>query len=110
MRLGLATTLAALALTGCSASTSSDDPEPDVEDDIAAEVMCEEFVKDRLKAPATAEFSDQHAESIGEQRWDVTGSVDSENSFGALIRSSYRCDIRYLGDDQWRAKTVKVSN
>lgn len=109
MRLGIATTLTAIALTSCSATTS-DEPEEDREDGIMAEIMCEEFVKDRLKAPATAEFSNQRAESIGDQRWDVTGTVDSENSFGALIRSNYRCDIRYVGDDKWRAKTVKVSD
>lgn len=72
MRLGIATILAALTLASCS-TTSSDEPEEDREDDIAAEVMCEEFVKDRLKAPATAEFTNQQANPIGDQRWDVTG-------------------------------------
>ncbi len=108
-RLGIVTALAALTLTSCSSTSSgSDDPDEDTRDDIAAEVMCEEFVKDKLKAPSTAEFTDQDATSTGQQRWDVTGAVDSQNGFGAMIRSTYRCDIRYLGDDQWRAKTVTV--
>lgn len=102
--------LAGLTLTACSTAGDSDTggPRPDKEDGTMAEVMCEEFVKDQLKAPATAEFSHQQHRETGEQRWDVTGTVDSENSFGALIRGSYRCDIRYLGKDQWRAKHVEV--
>ena len=100
-----------LLLSACSTSSEgggSDEPTVDKQDGIMAEIMCEEFVKKRLKAPTTAEFSNQEHRDIGKQRWDVTGSVDSQNGFGAMIRGSYRCDLRYLGDDQWRAKTVAV--
>lgn len=108
--LGLA--FCSILLASCSSggggSDEPDGPELDAQDGFMAEVMCEEFVKERLKAPATAEFSNQQHREIKDQRWDVTGIVDSENGFGALIRGSYRCDIRYLGDDNWRAKTVAV--
>lgn len=48
-----------------------------------------------LKAPATAEFSSANNTEISrvlgtEDQWFVRGYVDSENSFGAKIRSNYQ--------------------
>lgn len=62
-----------------------------------AEIACEKFVKDRLKAPSTAKFSNvQHTGGGG--RWTVTGAVDAQNSFGAMIRSNFTCSVRLDGD------------
>jgi hypothetical protein len=47
-----------------------------------AKVACENFVKDRLKAPSTADFS-HVTYSGGPSTWTVIGAVDAENSFGA---------------------------
>lgn len=54
-------------------------------------VRAQEAVRAKLKAPATASFP-----SCGEVKSDdngtrffVTGSVDSENSFGAKVRAQY---------------------
>lgn len=56
---------------------------------------CRVAVEDRLKAPATAEFSNETAEKAqGEDEYVVTGEVDSENGFGAMIRNSYTCKVR----------------
>jgi hypothetical protein len=69
---------------------------------------CRGFVSDRLRAPATAKFRDltsdgASADSTAENQFSVRASVDAENGFGALIRSSYRCEVTYLPDsDQWR--------
>lgn len=57
---------------------------------------CEGWVRDQLKAPSTAEFNDSQA--IGAGPWTVTGTVDAENSFGAMIRHSWTCEIRLDGD------------
>lgn len=48
--------------------------------------QCEGEVKERLKAPSTAKFE---SNATGGGPWTVTGTVDAENSFGAMIRSSY---------------------
>lgn len=108
MKQAIGILLAGLMVAGCT-TTGDSKKEKDNGDEIGAEVMCEEFVKDRLKAPSTADFSDEKARSLGGPRWDVSGSVDAENSFGAPIRMQFRCDLKYMGNDKWRAKTVAVN-
>ncbi|MFT3871063.1 MAG: hypothetical protein QM714_00220 [Nocardioides sp.] len=63
-----------------------------------AKVACRDWVKDRLKSPSSAKFSDEVVEPNGETRYEVTGSVDSENSFGAMIRNRYRCLVEHDGE------------
>lgn len=53
---------------------------------------CKVLVKDRLKAPATAQFSasyEQVQATGGTYRW--AGTVDAENSFGANVRTAFVC-------------------
>ena len=57
--------------------------------------QCEDLVKESLKAPSTAEF-DSSASGFG--TWTVTGTVDSENSFGAMLRSEFQCTVVVSGD------------
>jgi hypothetical protein len=63
-------------------------------DRYSARAGCQEFVERRLKAPSSADFSDW-SEAGGAGRWTVTGTVDSENSFGAKLprRSCARCTL-----------------
>lgn len=104
------TGIALVALAGlmgaCGASGEAGDGEPDEGDKFSAAVMCEEFVKDRLKAPATAEFDTEPGTKSG-KAWVVQGVVDSENGFGAMLRSDFTCRLRYAGDDEWQL--VKLS-
>lgn len=58
-----------------------------------------EALKAVLKAPATAQFSHERVTINPEKRQIiVSGSVDSQNSFGALLRSRY--ENVYLTDDK----------
>lgn len=57
--------------------------------------QCEERVKQLLKAPSTAEFT---TDASGGGAWTVTGTVDSENSFGAMLRSNFQCTVKITGD------------
>lgn len=61
------------------------------------EKACQEAVRDQLKAPATAEFQDVTVSAAGAGAWRVDGAVDSENSFGAQIRTSFSCDLTPSG-------------
>lgn len=79
-----------LATVGCSASGSN--PNNATE----AEAQCEGFANKRLKAPATAEYDLTAAESGGS--WTVTGTVDSENGFGAMIRGNVTCVLHFEDD------------
>lgn len=60
---------------------------------------CHDRVKEQLKSPGSADF-----EGLTEGSWTATyrgvnfsGWVDSENSFGAKIRSIYDCEVYYEG-------------
>lgn len=107
MRHLLAALVLPLALTGCSGVAA--ERELDAEGKEAQAVCEEEFVADRLKAPASAKFSDQTRTHLGQGHWRVNGTVDSENSFGAMIRGEYSCEIE-LSDDggRWLALDVTV--
>lgn len=58
-----------------------------------AKTYAELMVKDNLKAPSTAKFCnsarEMTAKNLGGAKWKVTGWVDAENSFGAMIRSDF---------------------
>ena len=61
---------------------------------------CQDAVRERLKSPASARFAgygDKTVNVIGDNPWIVGGVVDSQNSFGALLRSRYQCIIKREG-------------
>lgn len=49
-----------------------------------------------LKSPSTANFSTHLTEAKGNNEYWVAGYVDSQNSFGAMIRTTYGCVALYL--------------
>jgi len=60
--------------------------------EISAQIACENLVSDQLKSPATAEYNDK---AVGKgSRWTVTGTVDAQNGFGAMLRSSFQCVVK----------------
>ena len=70
-----------------------------------AEVQCQQLVTDRLIAPATADFVDVKTKAGSSPGELVTaGSVDSENAFGANLRSTFTCVTSFGGT------TVKTFN
>ena len=107
---------------------------PDVGSGSMAQVMCEDFVKQNLKAPSTADFGgflSNRTQAIflikelvdtalpdfdtstlrNEGIWSVTGSVDAENSFGANIRSEFFCALDYDRDaDTWHLLEISVDS
>lgn len=76
-----------------------------------AEMMAREFVKQRLKAPASAVFpanSRAAVTKLGMGRYQVISYVDSQNSFGANLRAPFVCTLRYLGGDQWKLEAISI--
>src|SRR5882672_11033891 len=56
--------------------------------------ICQKFVTERLKAPATADFQsngDADVRNMGGGKYRVFSFVDSQNSFGANIRTKFGC-------------------
>lgn len=56
-----------------------------------SQVACEDVVKENLKSPSTASFSNETASGTDGQ-YTVTGDVDSQNGFGATVRSHFTCE------------------
>lgn len=65
--------------------------------EVQAQRACEDQVREQLKSPSSASFSNITATGSGAS-WDVYGSVDAENAFGATIRSDFSCDVRFTGN------------
>ena len=74
-------------------------------------VMAGNFVKQRLRSPSTAKFPykpDAYSYA-GDCRHSIIGSVDSQNGFGAMLRSTFRVNMVYLpGEDKWRAEGLVI--
>jgi predicted RNA-binding Zn-ribbon protein involved in translation (DUF1610 family) len=67
-------------------------------DKFQAQADCESFVTKNLKAPSSAKFAPHSELTIlqkGNGFWTVVGYVDSQNSFGAMIRSRFICSVHY---------------
>lgn len=97
MKTGIALGLLSLLLASCGGSEPYDADNPR-----EAVAQCEGFADKRLKSPATAEYELNASETGGS--WTVVGTVDSQNGFGALVRSDVTCvlhfedDMAYLDD------------
>lgn len=63
-------------------------------------------VLDRLKSPASAIFvDDAEVEAVSSCFYKFKGSVDSQNSFGAMMRMSYRGSVI---DSDYKVISVSV--
>ena len=63
----------------------------------------EDFVEKQLKSPSTAKFpktfeKDKHITILSNNRYEINSWVDSQNSFGATIRTRFSCIIIFEGD------------
>lgn len=74
-------------------------PQPQI--DYAAIRGCKDAIRERLVAPSTAKFTDGPVWITStSQRFEV--SVDSQNGFGAMLRSEWECEY----DKQAKSYTV----
>lgn len=78
---------------------------------INAWVMAQEFVKDQLKSPGSADFGSafrdyqkpiEHVQMLGDKKYLVTGWVDAQNAFGAKLRSDFSVTIQDVGNERWK--------
>lgn len=74
-------------------------------------VMSQKFVKRDLKSPSTASFPYKPiaSSSLGECKFRIKAYVDSQNGFGATIRSNYLIDMEYLPSNKnWRGSNLQI--
>lgn len=110
------TNIGLLILTGiivaiiAIAMWSSSRPKPPyLPSDTDAFVMCEQFVTDRLKAPKTADFasmSNSSISSLNSDTYTISSYVDSQNGFGAMVRTKFICKVKYVGNEKWRLEDL----
>ena len=65
------------------------------EDQDTVRISCEEKIKEILTSPSTAEFADRNEWAFSKNKHTllVQGYVDSQNGFGAMIRSDFQFEI-----------------
>lgn len=81
-----------LILTSCNSGLSEDAKK------FEAYTYAENFVKMKIKSPSTARFpstleKSKHIVKIKEGKYKVASWVDSQNGFGATVRSGFSCTI-----------------
>jgi len=76
---------------------------------IEAHIICQNFVKDRLKAPASAKFPAWDSSNDGAVRikkendgsYQVRGHVDAKNAYGTMLRKNYTCHVKPADGEKW---------
>lgn len=116
--IGCVSILAVLVVIGIAVAAATDDSDSKPSGETAAAVMCEDFVKQRLKSPATANFpgvtdADYATTKVLSDtkpwKYQVTGVVDSQNGFGATVRSNYVCTVSTKDNDTWTLNDLDLT-
>lgn len=81
-----------------------------------AHLQCNDYVRDRLKAPSSAEFPffADRTTKVADGHYIVESHVDAQNSFGAKLRRDYYCDIELVGEysgskSSWNLKALRLA-
>lgn len=90
--------IASIAGSGGSSSSSTT---AQVADEGRAHIIAQNYVETILKSPSTADFPtyDYTASDLGNGKFKVISYVDSQNSFGATVRSNYTITLSHNGGD-----------
>ena len=87
---------------------------PENQDPYTAFGISKKFMERQLKAPASAKwpsFSDDRVD-VGfaqkSQLWIVKSYVDSQNSYGALIRTLYVISLEYIPGEGWKMADLQT--
>lgn len=81
-----------------------------------AHIISEDFVKQKLKSPSTADFpmfeyTSEYSQIDG--TYLVTSYVDAQNGFGSMVRQYYSIKLKFNGGDfadpiNWTATQLKI--
>jgi len=69
---------------------------------VQAFVICKDLIKEKLLSPYTADFPfiDRKVWDKGEQSYKIRSYVDSQNEYGAKIRTNWNCYMKYKGSGE----------
>lgn len=102
-----------LPIGGSEDTAGSEDKEASATGKVGAFTACQEFVRNRLKAPATADFPCCYSdltERLSGDRYRVDAHVDSENALGAKIRTDFVCTVQLESGYQWTLVDLQVQS
>ena len=91
------------ALSNLGSRQSSQSVETERDYSSMAFLKSKRFVTQALKAPSTAEFPGMDgyvATDLGEGKYRVQSYVDSQNGFGAMIRSDWTTVVHFSGGSE----------
>lgn len=97
---------------GSDSGATSQPTSPSVNDSsdrkVDSIVFAEHVIENLLKSPSTAKFVDVDAYELSNMKdvWAVNGSVDSENSFGAMLRNTWEVQLDYRDGKGGTVKSV----
>ncbi len=92
-------------------STSSD---RDYTSERTAYNLSKDYAKQNLKSPSTASYpglfeSKDHVKDLGNGRYQINSWVDSQNGFGATIRTKFSCVMVKKSGDRWGIENLKFN-
>jgi hypothetical protein len=106
--LGIVVIIIIIITVMCAIGDSSGSTKTTKEKDLSVEayVASQQYCESLLKAPSTAKFpnlatGEPKVTKLSTNKYEVISYVDSENSFGAMIRNNYRCVV-VLSEDSYR--------
>ena len=85
-------------------------------EDYEAYSYAEKFVEERLKSPSSAIFPEMreyrnHIKTIERnKKFRITSWVESQNSFGAMIRTPFSCDIIFTKDCKVQGENIIIGD
>lgn len=97
----------------CSCSQTDEEKVKQSEQNLksTAYFNAQECVKNLLKSPSTADFpygSEQFVTQIDEDTYLINSYVDSQNSFGAMLRTQYVCQVTLTSNESYTCDSVQL--
>ena len=75
------------------------------DDAIGAWIAATDYIQTKLLSPGSAKFPmlppDGAVETLSDNRWRIHSYVDSQNTFGALLRSNWSVEVTHPDPDHW---------
>lgn len=107
-----------MALNGRESKQPAEPADPNAwmtrDNSVMSYLMMEDYVEARLKSPSTAEFPgildgfSDHVTATGNQTYRIVSYVDSQNSFGAMIRTRFSGEIKQISEYQWQLVSLEL--
>lgn len=86
-------------------------PDGSKNEKLGAAIMCQSFVENSLKSPQSAKFplTASKAQYLGTNKYILSSYVDSQNSYGAMIRSNFDCIVyRNNENNNWELLQLNI--